>query len=263
MSFLEDITAARRDDALRRRESGALELARQAVNAASPPRDFFAALAAPGMSLIAEVKRASPSVGAIKTDIDPVALAQTYERGGASAISVLTEPTYFKGSLDDLRIVREAVRRPVLRKDFLCDPLHVWEARAAGADAILLIVAALTQSELVSLSDLAESLAMGVLVEVHDAPEMERARAAGSRIIGINTRNLATLEVDPATVGRLRPLAPDHALIVGESGITSRADVAALESIGCDAVLVGETLMRAPDPGAKIAELLGRAPADA
>lgn len=257
-SFLETITAARRDDALRRREAGALESARAAASAAGPARDFAAALSAPGMSLIAEIKRASPSAGAINAGVDPLALARAYESAGASAISVLTEPEYFKGSLEDLRAVRGSVSIPVLRKDFLCDALHIWEARAAGADAVLLIVAALSQAELVALGDLAETLGMSTLVEVHDAEDMERARAAGARIIGINTRDLATLEVDPSVVKALRPLAPDGALIVGESGIKTRDDVAVLEAIACDAILVGETLMRAGDPSGAIAELLGR-----
>ncbi|MGZ4143076.1 MAG: indole-3-glycerol phosphate synthase TrpC, partial [Actinomycetota bacterium] len=159
-SFLEEVTAARRADAERRRGEGALEEAQKAAQAARPPRDFRGALAKPGMSLIAEIKRASPSAGPIAPDADPLALARAYQTGGASAISVLTEPDHFRGSLDDLRDVRAAVELPVLRKDFIADPLQVWEARAAGADAVLLIVAALPQDELVALGDLADSLGM-------------------------------------------------------------------------------------------------------
>src|SRR5439155_18342155 len=168
-SFLEQVTDARRADAESRAAGGALESAREAAAAASPPRDFARALSHPGLSLIAEIKRASPSAGAINIDVDVVAQARAYERGGASAISVLTEPDHFIGSLVDLRVVRGAVSLPVLRKDFIAHPLQVWEARAAGADAILLIVAALDQRDLVSLYDLAETLGMGALVETHDA----------------------------------------------------------------------------------------------
>jgi indole-3-glycerol phosphate synthase len=159
--------------------------------------------------------------------------------------------------LEDLRAVREAVMVPVLRKDFICHPLQVWEARAAGADAILLIVAALTQQELVALADLGETLGMSALVETHDTDEVARAVDGGARILGINTRNLATLEVDPATVEKVRASVPDGITMVGESGVSSRADVQAMESAGMDAVLVGELLMRARDPEAKVRELLG------
>lgn len=257
-SFLETVVAARRADATVRRAAGAVDRAVEAAATASPPRDFTAALARAGISLIAEIKRASPSAGDILPGADRVEIARAYEAGGAAAVSVLTEPDYFRGSLEDLREVRAAVSLPVIRKDFICDALQVWEARAAGADAVLLIVAALTQTELVALADLAETLGMASVVEVHDADEMRRATDAGARIVGINTRNLATLAVDPSTVGRLRPLAPERSLVVGESGVRSRADVEALEAAGCDAVLVGEALMRAPDPAAKVRELLGR-----
>ncbi|MGZ4128403.1 MAG: indole-3-glycerol phosphate synthase TrpC [Actinomycetota bacterium] len=256
-SFLEEVTAARRADAERRRGEGALEEAQKAAQAARPPRDFRGALAKPGMSLIAEIKRASPSAGPIAPDADPLALARAYRTGGASAISVLTEPEHFRGSLEDLRDVRAGVELPVLRKDFIADPLQVWEARAAGADAVLLIVAALRQDELVALGDLADSLGMIALVETHDDAEIARALEADAHIIGINTRNLATLEVDPGMVAKLRDDIPADITVVGESGVSARADVAAMEAIGVDAVLVGEALMRAPDPAAKIRELLG------
>jgi indole-3-glycerol phosphate synthase len=251
------VTAARRADAEKRASEGALDMAKQAAAAAGPPRDFAQALSGPGLALIAEIKRASPSAGDIAPDVDPVAQARAYQDGGAAAISVLTEPDHFKGSLEDLRAVREAVAVPVLRKDFICDPLQVWEARAAGADAVLLIVAALTQRELVALADLAETLGMSALVETHDTDEVARAVDGGARILGINTRNLATLEVDPATVEKVRASVPDGVTMVGESGVSSRADVQAMESAGMDAVLVGELLMRARDPAAKVRELLG------
>src|SRR6266542_6773687 len=174
-SFLERVTAERRADADRRRDAGALDSAKQAAAAAGPARDFHAALSGPGLSLIAEIKRASPSAGDIAPEIDRLALARAYEQGGAAAISVLTEPDHFRGSLDDLRAVRDAVGLPVLRKDFICDPLQVWEGRAAGADAVLLIVAALSQRELVALADLIETLGMSALVETHEADEVARA----------------------------------------------------------------------------------------
>jgi indole-3-glycerol phosphate synthase len=258
MTFLERVIAARRADAERRRAAGALSLAREAVQAAGDPRDFEAALAEPGLSLIAEIKKASPSAGDIVAHARPTRYAQMYESNGAAAISVLTEPDHFKGSLEDLRAARDAVSIPAIRKDFLCDPLHLWEARACGADAVLLIVAALEQTALVALVDLADTLGLGVLVEVHTEEEVDRALRAGARIIGINTRNLMTLEVDPATIKRVRPLIPSEVLVVAESGIRTRDDVEAIERLEIDAILVGETLMRAPDPGAKVRELLGR-----
>ena len=171
-SFLEQVTAARRADAESRAAAGALVTAKEAATAASPPRDFARALSSPGLALIAEIKRASPSAGDINPGVDVAEQARAYERGGAAAISVLTEPTHFDGSLDDLRIVRGSVSVPVLRKDFISHPLQVWEARAAGADAILLIVAALDQRDLVSLYDLAETLGMAALVETHEADEV-------------------------------------------------------------------------------------------
>jgi indole-3-glycerol phosphate synthase len=257
VSFLEQVTAARREDAESRAAGGDLERAREAAAAAAPPRDFAGALSKPTVSLIAEIKRASPSAGPINIDVDVVAQARAYEQGGASAISVLTEPDHFIGSLVDLRAVHEAVSVPVLRKDFIAHALQVWEARASGADAILLIVAALDQRDLVSLYDLSETLGMAALVETHDADEVARAVDAGARIVGINTRNLATLEVDPAVVEKVRASVPDGVTLVGESGVSSRADVEMMLSAGVDAVLVGEVLMRALDPEAKVRELLG------
>ena len=256
--FLARITAARRADAERRAGEGALDEARTAARDAPAPRDFHAVLAAPGTSLIAEVKRASPSAGAIAPETDPVAQARAYEAGGASAISVLTEPEHFQGSLDDLGAVRASVSLPVLRKDFVCHPLMVWEARAAGADAVLLIVAALDDAELASLHTLVLDAGMTPLVEVHDADEVPRALAVGARIVGINVRNLQTLEVDPAVTARVRPAIPAGILVVAESGIADRADVERVEEAGCDAILVGEALMRTGDPARTIRMLLGR-----
>lgn len=256
-SFLERITSARRADALRRREGGGLDLAKVAAAAAGPPRDFAGAIARPGLSIVAEVKRASPSAGPIAPGVDAVALARAYEAGGAAALSVLTEPEHFGGSLEDLRDARAAVTIPVLRKDFVCDPLHVWEARAAGADAVLLIVSILQQTELVALADVAETLGMSALVEVHTVEDVDRALRGGARIVGINARDLSTLEVVPGVLKELRPLLPDPVRVVAESGIASRADVEAVLSLDVDAILVGEALVRAPDPAAKLRELRG------
>lgn len=257
-SFLERITGARRADAEARAARGALEAAQAAALEAGRVRDFEGMLAAPGMALIAEIKRASPSAGPIAPAADRLAIARAYQEGGAAAISVLTEPDHFGGSLEDLRDVRGSVGLPVIRKDFLCHPLHLWEARGAGADAALLIVAALDQQELTSLHDLAGTVGIAPLVEVHTADEVRRALDAGARLVGINTRDLATLEVDPGKVAELRALVPDGVTVVGESGIKTRADVETMEAIGVHAVLVGETLMRAADPAAMIGELLGR-----
>lgn len=256
MSFLARITDERRADALRRRGEGALEDAKAAAQAAAPVRDFTAAIGGPGLSLIAEVKRASPSKGEIAPGADAVAIARAYEAGGAAAISVLTEPNHFRGTLEDLRNVRIATSVPVLRKDFVCDELHVYEARAAGADAVLLIVAALSQSELVGLIDAAALCGMAADVEVHDPAEVARAVDAGARIVAINARNLATLAVDLATIETVRPLIPDGVVAVAESGIESRDDVRRMRDAGVDAVHIGETLMRAADPAQAIRDLL-------
>lgn len=254
-SFLETVTAARRADAEAR--ANLTDAVKEAAASAPPPRDFHGALARPGLSLIAELKRASPSVGAIAPDADRLGLARAYEAAGAAAVSVLTEPEHFLGSLDDLTEVRTAIGLPVLRKDFIAHPLQIWEARAAGADAVLLIVAALEQRDLVALHDLAETAGMAALVETHSGEEIRRAIDAGARIVGINTRDLATLAVDPRKVAELCDSVPDGITRVGESGIKTRADVEAMEAAGVDAVLVGETLMRANDPAAMVRELLG------
>jgi indole-3-glycerol phosphate synthase len=197
----------------------------------------------------------------IRQDLDPVALARAYEASGAAAVSVLTDKHYFQGSLDDLRAVRESIDLPVLRKDFVLDPYQVYQARAAGADAVLLIVAALKDGELQALLHLAETLGMAALVEVHNASELERAlevrSADGQPIIGVNNRDLRTFEVDLGTTERLRPQVPPELIFVAESGIHGRADVARLAVAGIDAILVGETLVRAPDVGAKVRELIG------
>ena len=224
---------------------------------APPPRDMVAALARPGVSLIAEVKRASPSKGVLCADLDPPALASAYEAGGAAAISVLTDEHFFQGSLDDLRAVRQQVHLPVLRKDFVIDPYQIVEARAAGADAVLLIVAVLNDADLASLYRLVRELGMAALVEVHDEAELARALAIGPRIVGINNRDLRTFHVDLETTAQLRTRVPQDVLLVAESGVHTPADVARLSAIDADAMLIGEALVRAPDVGQKIRELLG------
>jgi indole-3-glycerol phosphate synthase len=224
--------------------------------AASPPRPFADALRSPSPALIAEVKRASPSAGAI-ADRDPVAQARAYELGGASAISVLTEPRHFDGTLADLRAVRTSVRLPVLRKDFVVDPSQVIESRAAGADAVLLIAACVSATELEALIRIADDLGMAALVETHADADLEKALGAGARIVGVNARDLETLEVDTERALRALRRVPNDRIAVFESGIRTRADVEAAVEAGASAILVGETLMRAEDPERAIGALVG------
>jgi indole-3-glycerol phosphate synthase len=217
---------------------------------APPARDFWNALGRPGsVALIAEVKRRSPGAGEIRSDLDPVALARSYEAGGASALSVLTDRVYFGGSLDDLAAVKRAVSIPILRKDFLIDPLQVAEARGAGADAVLLIVRILDDERLTEMLDSAARYGLAALVEVHDAAELERAARAGARIVGINNRDLSTFGTDLDVTVSLLERVPAGARVVSESGIRSPDDVRRLGLEGVDAVLVGESLLRAEDPG--------------
>jgi len=224
------------------------------VSARRPALDAEAALrAAPGLAVIAEVKRASPSKGPLADIPDPATLAAAYAAGGASVVSVLTERRRFSGSLDDLAAVRAEVRVPVLRKDFLVTPYQVAESRAWGADVVLLIVAALSQPDLVGLREQAEALGMTALVEVHDEEETRRAVDSGARVIGVNARDLRTLEIDRSTFARLRPLVPDDAVTVAESGVRSLDDVRAYAAAGARAVLVGEALVTGGDPGATVA----------
>lgn len=236
--------------AVKRREVAALapradELRRQA-QAMPPPRSFPGALAAPGLSVIAEIKRASPSAGAMAANLDPAAMAAAYARGGAAAISVLTDGEFFGGSAADLDQARKAASIPILRKDFIIDETQVHEARALGADTFLLIVAALSDARLAALLACGRALGMEPLVEVHDEPELARAAAAGARVIGVNNRNLRTFEVDIETTGRLRSLIPPDKILVGESGIRTVADVRRMAEMGCDAILVGETFCKLP-----------------
>lgn len=218
---------------------------------------FERALRAPGMSFICEVKRASPSKGAIAAGADPVAVARAYEDAGAAAVSCLTEPRWFKGSLDDLAAVAAAVRIPVLRKDFVVDEYMVWQARTAGASAVLLICGILSDGQLAEYVGLAHELGMSALVEAYEPEELPRALAAGAQVVGVNNRDLRSFEVDFGRSARLRPLVGEGRVFVSESGVETRADVALLEEAGVDAVLVGETLMRAADKRAALAELRG------
>jgi indole-3-glycerol phosphate synthase len=259
-SFLARAVADARSDAERRAGRLPLDAVRAAAAELPAARGLAAAVrrGPDGPRLVAEVKRRSPSRGDIRIDLDPAALAAAYAAGGAAAVSVLTEPRHFAGSPDDLRAVRAAVELPVLRKDFVTTAYQVWEARAWGADAVLLIVAALDPSALGDL--LAEAAAAGLdaLVEVHTLPEAETAAAAGATLVGVNARDLATLEVDPGRFAAVRRALPGATVLVAESGIRDRAGVEAAAGAGADAVLVGETLVRAADPAAAVRDLLGR-----
>lgn len=239
-------------------DDGAL-LARARVR--PPARDFVAALRGGTPALIGEVKRASPSVGTIADDADPVAQALAYAAGGAAVISVLTEPRHFHGSLADMEAVRVAVQVPVLRKDFLVHPAQVIESRAYGADAVLLITASLTDAELAAMLATARDLGMGALVETHAEGELERALACGAEVIGVNARDLESLEVDVARALALVRRVPGDRIAVFESGVKTRADVEAAAHAGASAILVGEALMRAPDPRTAVRHLMARSDA--
>ncbi|MBT4511893.1 MAG: indole-3-glycerol phosphate synthase TrpC [Chloroflexi bacterium] len=228
-----------------------------AVMNQQPPIDFAAALSEPGIGLIAEIKRASPSKGPLAPDLDATSTAITYEESGANAISVLTETEYFKGSLADLEAVRGSVAIPILRKDFIVDPYQIWEARASGADAVLLIAAALPTSDLLRLYKTVEGLAMTALVEVHNRKELERVLGINPKVIGINNRNLSDFSVSLETTLELRSLIPNDKIVVSESGIHTRDDVKKLEQSGVNAILVGEALVKSADPSLKIRELIG------
>jgi indole-3-glycerol phosphate synthase len=229
------------------------EMARQAP---SSPQDVIATLKGQDVAVIAEVKRASPAKGTMAAIPDPAALARDYEAGGASIISVLTEPRYFGGSLEDLAAIRECVSVPVLRKDFVLSSYQLWEARAHGADMVLLIVAALEQNALVSLVERATSIGLVPLVEVHTDAEVVRAADAGAKVIGVNARNLSTLEVDRGAFARLAPFIPPDIIKIAESGIRGPRDLFACAAAGADAVLVGESLVTGKDPRSAVADLV-------
>jgi indole-3-glycerol phosphate synthase len=257
-TILDRIVADKREELARRQREESFGTLRWKTRGMPPTRSLAAALRAHPPGLIAEIKRASPSRGLLRADLDAVALAQSYAGAGAAAISVLTEERYFQGSLADLKAVRQALDwPPVLRKDFIFDMYQVFEARTYGADAILLIAAILNPGLLTSLIALARSLGLECLVEVHDEPELERALMAGAEIVGINNRDLRTFEVDLATTERLRPLVPPEVTVVAESGVYTRADVQRLAALGVHGVLIGEALVVADDPAEKIRELFG------
>jgi indole-3-glycerol phosphate synthase len=248
VNVLERIVARSRAEVERRRREVPLaELERRLPARSRELRPFAAALARPGLSLIAEHKRHSPSAGVIREGVQIDAVVRAYERGGAAALSILTEGPSFHGSLSDLQSARDATRLPLLRKDFIVDPYQVIESVLAGADAILLIAAALTAVELSTLYESACALGLAVLVEVHDARELDEAKAIGAAIVGINNRDLTTLTVDTDRTFELLPSVPPDAIVVAESGFSTRAELEELERAGIHAVLVGEALMRSPE----------------
>jgi indole-3-glycerol phosphate synthase len=256
VSALEDILAGVREDLAVRQSEVSLERLKERVHQLGPALDPMPVFHGPGVGVIAEVKRSSPSKGQLADIADPAALAGEYEAGGAAAISVLTERRRFGGSLDDLVHVRRAVDIPVLRKDFIVTAYQLFEARAAGADLVLLIVAAMTDDQLVCLVERAESIGLTPLVEVHTAEEVSRAVSAGARIIGVNARNLTNLEVDPTTFARLAPQIPDGIVRIAESGVRGPHDVIELARAGADVVLVGEALVTGRDPRSGVADLV-------
>jgi len=259
VSVLQDIVAGVREDLDARRQTVSLTQLQERAAQAAPPLDAFAALggndpARPDLRVIAEVKRRSPSKGELAGIADPAALAAQYRDGGASVISVLTEERRFGGSLADLDAVRAAVDIPVLRKDFTCDPYMIWEARAHGADVVLLIVAALTDAELAEYLALTHQLGMNAIVETHTAGEVARAVAVGARIIGINVRNLKTLDVDRGVFAALAPSIPGGPVVIAESGVRNAADVHHYAEHGANAILVGEALVTDATPLERITE---------
>ena len=257
MTVLDDILEGVRADVAARQAQVSLDDLKQRAARQPEARDGVAALCrTDGVAVIAEVKRSSPSRGELATIADPAGLAADYESGGAHCISVLTEGRRFGGSLDDLAAVRAAVDVPVLRKDFVVSSYQLWEARAWGADLVLLIAAALDQEALVSLVERAESLGLTPLVEVHDVAEAARAVAAGARIIGVNARDLRTLEVDLATFARVAPAIPVGIVKVAESGVRGPHDLITYANAGADAVLVGESLVTGKDPRAAVSDLV-------
>ena len=259
MNVLAELVDSTRDAVRRRRSDVPLAALERACAArAGDERGFREALAAPGvLSVIAEHKRRSPSAGSIREGTELAEVVGAYQRGGAAALSVLTEETRFGGSLDDLRAARRASSLPILRKDFIVEPYQVYEAAAAGADAVLLIVAALGERELRELHGLALALGLDPLVEVHDRAELERAAALGAATVGINNRDLATLQVDLGRTFELLASVPDGVVVVAESGFRTRGELDQLAGAGVDAVLIGEALMRAGDIEAACRELTG------
>ena len=256
VSVLDEILEGVRADLAVRQGRLPLERLKEAARRVPSPRDVMGVLRRPDVAVIAEVKRSSPSKGALAAIADPAALARDYEAGGASIISVLTEARRFGGSLADLAAVRDAVAVPLLRKDFIVSSYQLWEARAQGADMALLIVAALDQNALVSLVERALSIGLVPLVEVHTDAEVSRALDAGAKVIGVNARNLGTLEVDRGVFTRLAPLIPNDIIKIAESGVRGPHDLLAYAAAGADAVLVGESLVTGKDPRSAVPDLV-------
>ncbi len=256
MTVLESIIEGVREDLAAREAELPFDVLRERAAKVAPAQDVMAVLRSPGVGVIAEVKRRSPSKGALADIPEPAELAAQYELGGARAISVLTEQRRFGGSLADFDAVRAKVGVPLLRKDFIVSPYQVHEARLHGADLVLLIVAALEQNALVSLLDRVESLGMTALVEVHTAEEADRALEAGASVIGVNARNLHTLEVDKDVFGRIAPGLPFETIKIAESGVTGPGDLMAYAGAGADAVLVGESLVTSGDPKVAVNKLV-------
>ena len=255
--FLEKVAAIKRKEVDRRKASVSLEEMKEMVSGLPSPRNLLESISKNGpMALIAEIKQASPSAGVIQERADIRTIAGAYQAAGACAISVLTEAHFFQGALSHLREVKEAVSLPVLQKDFVIDPFQIYEGRAAGADAVLLIAAMLSLAQLREFAELARNLGLVPLVEVHDEEDLKKISGQDLPLIGINNRNLKTLAVDLETtfrlLGRIRP----GTVVISESGIRNREDVKRLQEVGVRGILVGEVLMRAPDPAAKIRELL-------
>jgi indole-3-glycerol phosphate synthase len=255
-TVLDRILEARRVEVEHRKKALPLTALKYGVKAATPLRDFSAALSEPGLKVIAELKPASPSRGVIRDPFDPVDLARSLEAAGAAALSVLTEGEFFRGSLKNLRDARKAAAVPALRKDFIFDPWQVWEARANDADSFLLIVAALSDAQLAELLAQGRELGMEPLVEVHTREELDRATAADAKIIGVNNRDLKTLDVSVQTSFDLIEHIAESCIVVSESGLRTHEDLTRLRAAGFDAFLIGEQLMSAPDPGIALAQLL-------
>ncbi|QDU90828.1 Indole-3-glycerol phosphate synthase [Pirellulimonas nuda] len=258
-SILDKIVAAKRVEIQQAKAENPEGDLRGALDNLPAARDFFDALAADGpIKLIAEIKKASPSAGLIREDFDPATIASTYAQHGATCLSVLTDEQFFAGSLENLRLAREAVEIPVLRKDFILDSYQLVEARVAGADAVLLIAECLSNKELKRLFDEAIDLGLTPLVELYDAERLSAVLACGARLVGVNNRDLRTFEVDLDHTIRLRERIPADCVLVAESGVRTHADVTRLEQAGVNAILVGESLMREDDIGAAVDRLLGR-----
>ena len=258
MTILEEIYKHKSSEVAENKNRISVEILKEQIKKRHSTRSFGAALKSDtNIRIIAEIKKASPSLGIIREDFNPVEIARIYETGGAAAISVLTDEKFFQGSLSYLTDVKKSVNLPILRKDFIIDTYQIYEARSAGADAILLIAALLSKDEIQRYLELARELDMACLVEVHSEAELRKVLQTSANIIGINNRDLATFKTDLGTTLRLRPMIPAEKIVVSESGIKSRADVIKVIEKGIDAILVGETLMKSDDMSAKLQELLG------